>query len=257
MCNMVNMFNFLNMITTIVFLISLLFIYSLTPNNPSNACKVPNCLSCPESEQKCELCDDGYYLVNNTCSSCFIHCGKCTGPDLEDCQQCKNNYAFDYSRFCQFINKPNCLIANYNLTDCERCLEGYSFSEENICISRSCVKGCGKCIKDQQICDKCYEGFYSNNSICEECAQDCRVCVNGSIMGCRYCKYNYGFNKDHLCVKVGGGFCFYADPEEQRCAKCIPGYHLDIENNFCSVGEESKGNFIKIGILIVIFVFIL
>lgn len=231
----------------------ILLISGITSLEP-NACTVENCVECPSSDDKCEKCKSEYYLKDNTCDDCAINCQTCHGGLSNECDLCNDLYAFDYGGLCLKVGISKCLKTNENASKCIRCIDGASFSDDGkSCIGKPCPNGCGKCKNDGDTCTQCYEGFFLTGTKCKACFENCRECTSDAQKDCTYCTYNYGFNKEHKCIKVGGGNCFMADAEGKSCASCIPGYHLDTKTKKCEVGSApGSGSYLKLGLLAVL-----
>lgn len=162
-------------------------------------------------------------------------------------------YGLDYDNNCVKSNTKYCLSVSMDRKTCRECVEGYSLNAEGICIQRECTsKGCVKCIDGKSICDECAEGFYKSETECKKCSSNCRKCDDSTEAKCTYCNYNYGFNGEHKCIKVGGGFCLNADPEGKSCAECIPGYYFDNDKQFCMEGKKGSAGYLKIGFLLLL-----
>ena len=52
------------------------------------------CTSCDSEEfEKCDECEEGYYLKDGGCKYCGFYCKKCTSRDI--CLECEEDYVFD------------------------------------------------------------------------------------------------------------------------------------------------------------------
>ena len=81
------------------------------------------CKTC-ESNEKCEICYDGYYLDGNKCKKCSDNCYTCSkGPELNGNQnyiKCKQDSIYKY-----LINDEN------NLSCVDICPESTFLDEQN------------------------------------------------------------------------------------------------------------------------------
>lgn len=75
--------------------------FMLTSQGDCDPCdKIEGCLSC--SENKCNLCKDGYFLNNRKCQRCdqtMPHCTYCT--DAQTCNSCEENITVLKDNSCE------------------------------------------------------------------------------------------------------------------------------------------------------------
>ena len=99
------------------------------------------CKSC-SSDEKCDICDEGYKLEDNICVECYPSCKYCSekseDSEKQNCIECKNNF---------YLYGNNCL---------EECPVGYFKNNSN----------CSKC---HQNCKTCSKDFNNENQNCESC----------------------------------------------------------------------------------------
>lgn len=96
---------------------------------------------------------------------------------------------------------------------CNKCKDKYYVSADSICLPEEpgCVYQKGKCAY-------CNYPFKMH-----EASQKCRIdgCLEAIPAGCTKCKYPYEKNQNNICQIPN---C--AVTEDNRCARCNPGYHL-------------------------------
>lgn len=99
------------------------------------------CKSC-SSDEKCDICYEGYKLEGNICVECYPSCKYCSekseDSEKQKCIECKDNFYF------------------YNNNCLEGCPEGYFKNNSN----------CSKC---HQNCKTCSKDFNNENENCESC----------------------------------------------------------------------------------------
>ncbi|MCQ2817258.1 MAG: hypothetical protein MJ252_08340, partial [archaeon] len=193
-------------------------------------CSVYGCTSCPDSDEKCLKCNDEFFLSENgTCLNCASNCRQCKDDSVDTCTSCNNGYALAHNNYCVKVNTKYCLKSDMSMKYCMECIEGYTLDNNGNCVQKKCQsEGCAQCIDNESICTVCKEGFFLEGKECKPCAENCRKCSDSSLAQCSLCNYDYGFNSEHKCIKVGSGFCLNSDKEEKTCDECIPGFHLNI-----------------------------
>ncbi|KAK8896644.1 hypothetical protein M9Y10_014556 [Tritrichomonas musculus] len=117
-------------------------------------CAREHCLNCEKSDNsKCTKCEDGY--SGTECKPCedenCIDCRK----GIDKCDECDEGYYL--SRYkCIAIGISNCIAVSYSDT-CTKCAEGYTVDDGE------CVKceneECANCYGFNGICSECKEGY--------------------------------------------------------------------------------------------------
>ena len=195
-----------------------------------------HCNECNEEESLCNKCETGYYPDEN---------GGCS-----------------YTPNCELSYKGKCLKCKDNFILIGE--EGYLSNDIKICKSLDSenIQNCEKINMDNGICEKCVEGFYLNkgdkkcnkiencfsskNGICQRCIdwyyldrkeEKCKSQYNIFF----YCKESYDGTKCDICnddyylinqnTCVGTNYC--SEGTQGLCEKCISGYYLSKENNYC------------------------
>lgn len=76
--------------------------------------KTKTCYKCKEgcssctNYYDCQLCNDGYFLINNICNKCFPDCKKCTGPYENQCYEWYLGESEDTESFIDKEINENC-----------------------------------------------------------------------------------------------------------------------------------------------------
>ncbi|KAL4451057.1 hypothetical protein ABPG74_021379, partial [Tetrahymena malaccensis] len=151
-----------------------------------------NCLSCDGADQ-CQLCADGFYILNGKCNQCDSTCALC--GDNGACTKCvdtKYGQIFNNICICQqgFCPDQNNICQSLNTNDiCEIpiCDKGFYFDYQKL-ICLKCDNSCQTCKNSQTQCLQCSSGYYkSTDSSCQKCHQSCQECNDNSISSCIQC----------------------------------------------------------------------
>ncbi|ELP90172.1 protein serine/threonine kinase, putative [Entamoeba invadens IP1] len=135
--------------------------YYLKEGNCYESQKMPNCLSTVNSE--CYNCENGFYLVNESCLKCIEIFPDCQSCNQYECLACQNN---------TWLNENNTCVDDTSFANCE-------------------VQG--------GVCQKCNDAFWFDFTTqkCEECSSGCAKCTNLTV--CESC--SIGYQKDeNLCI---------------------------------------------------------
>ena len=168
-----------------------------TGNN--ELCK--NCNTEQGKIDKCQDCNDGYYLSNNNdqtqCSLCPNNCQKCNGIDNYNvnCTECDTGYYLaqnevnQYSYYYNPIFFYTCLPCN--MTGCRQ----YK-TNSNTCICIDCISSETERIKNGDM-DNEYKSCYGRCEIGE--LDKCKTCGN-NIGECGECNEGYFLNSEGKCI---------------------------------------------------------
>lgn len=233
-------------------------------NSQNSTCFEYSCQECLTPDYgTCTKCRDEFKLVDGTCPCSDLNCALCyTGlAGLHICKLCKNGY-YNYQNdcYCDIIDCEHC-----SENKCLKCKTGYSYSitsnlcekqleeEKLICYDSNCdacyspEKGaCETCKEgydvDKGECfelpkpdsyNKCPQGFYLKNNICERICDgvncstksyyyflcdinECLVCSNNVLQIFSEC------DNSENCLMEGCLNCITND----ECLICIQGYYL-------------------------------
>ena len=255
--------------------------------------KIENCLECGKGEQSntCAKCKDKYFLFfhNLYCVECDnstygqVGCGgNCDGSRFSTdgfayCNKndCKDGfYNLEGICFRCADGSPGCKKCRIQENDnegeenknktyiCEECLNNQYRLDEQYGICIHCIKGyCAKCHYDDNnnnICDKCYNGFYLSNNICKKCHDpvdigngQCRVCSDDETdynSGPCWCNTYYTQSSHSSCASCPENcpYCEYnVEKQKTECLRCDPGYAVNSEKTCTSCGEGCEFCFLN------------
>ncbi|KAL4461137.1 hypothetical protein ABPG73_001250 [Tetrahymena malaccensis] len=216
-------------------------------NSACKTCSGPtgkDCEKCKDGLYKrsdlgniCQICNEesGFYTdkPNQECKACDSSCLKCSGPQNNQCTECKNDDKLNEQNMC----KPCDTSSNYYIdgiyckkchSDCKTCKGGnqneckqcvydrYFFNNDHIC--KQCHQDCSTCNGETQFdCQKCFKnGYYlstgqqkkcvqcdfnqyNDGTNCQNCIANCLSCDNGTQ--CKKCEKNYPKTKGGICGK--------------------------------------------------------
>ncbi|EKE39731.1 hypothetical protein ENUP19_0364G0044 [Entamoeba nuttalli] len=211
--------------------------------NPNEYFNGLNCISCGEyctlcsTTGICEGCENGYYLHKelNEYDQIVFQCkpnpiSNCIEYNKGKCISCNNGtYSNNYQCLPCHVTCLNCVL---NSKTCLSCISGFMI-QDNTCISaKQEIESCeifASEIKGE--CAKCKDFYYLNQSICERCSNNCKICNN--LTSCIECGINYFLNETgecesifHLtnCKEFGNKGCIYCDNDTYldgiRCVYC-------------------------------------
>jgi len=143
----------------------------------NGACKKPeNCKTGLDAEA-CQVCDEGYWVIENTqgiitkpCVECYVkNCAECADPFLDICMTCKPGY---------FLS-----------------------ADQKSCGTGKCDEHCLLCASGNT-CSKCAEGYYLSGNNCSPCydTTKCLTCSGPQITDCTACKTSYGYVQGEGCI---------------------------------------------------------
>ena len=159
-----------------------------TGNYSSNCLPCPdNCAFCDLHTFKCSVCNNGYFLHNNSCQKCMANCLFC--KDQRSCMRCKLNYQYKNSQ-CIKINPERMRI---NSTKGKE--EEHLQSNKDLLDSTSY---CDFSDSSNKTCMICAKGFYLGiDNTCKSCSSNCLFCRNQD-----YClKCEQGYNLEYIKAK--------------------------------------------------------
>ena len=193
------------------------------------------------------ICQEGYYLVNDTvCEKdiiCYHTCKSCKEEPKDEfhqnCLDCKEDYLFENGNCllncsngfekveneCKDCNITICKNFSINSCDCLKCEENYYLNESD-CYQ--CDSKCKTCFNNAKNCTSCYEKSFLYNGQCLECTDNCKEKESDSCK-CLSCNEGYFF-ENYQCKKCIDN-CKTCNNND-TCNSCFSGYIL--ENNLCN-----------------------
>ncbi|KAM3143284.1 hypothetical protein pb186bvf_004616 [Paramecium bursaria] len=181
--------------------------YLNTSNLKCKSC-ISNCAQCT-SQNSCQLCNSGYYNLNNVCNKCIQNCSDCTQSST--CTKCQAGYVLDINNQCSSCSS-NQLVINNQCQNCSSRCSSCSVNQQNCLI-------CENNRINPPLCN-CDDGYYEESSICIKCSDQCETCI--SKTDCIICAAN----------RIRPPFC-----------GCPPDSfeNLQIGNTYCSTCELGIG----------------
>ena len=180
-----------------------------------------SCLSCNGSPDTCTACAKGSELVGSVCkTSCIENCAACDEP----CSRCDIGYFVEGGKCSQCDN--NCRECSQNSKKCVSCRDGFKVYL-NSCVPL-CLDGCKVC---EYPCSSCKSGYLLKEGACEACDNVCATC-EGTRSKCTSCLTGFVLI-GQTCVQGCKANCLSCD---DPCSKCEDGYYpLNGSCNACDV----------------------
>ncbi|BFU25467.1 hypothetical protein CL6EHI_174920 [Entamoeba histolytica] len=170
----------------------------------------------------CYRCIQKYYPNGVKCEQCLEHCKLCSNE--KQCDVCEDGYQLINST-CVSLTTEHC--EHYGTLSCIKCESGY-YLDTLKCTK--CDSKCKECTSNN-ICSLCNEGYYLNNSKCislEEANK--KHCIKISKTGCIKCEIGY-YNKDGECLSCNSikPNCAVCNITSNKCIKCPEEYIMKEE----------------------------
>ena len=206
-----------------------------------------SCYNCSENNQKCQECNDGYYLNSSQCYKCDKTCKTCISE--YECDSCWENASLD-GAFCKCNSgygknlstglcdqcPYNCDLCEVDSTKCETCSAGLGL---NISQCLNCSESCIYCFDNFSECTLCDSHYYLNESECYECDPICGNCTNYNICSSCWpfaslapnnscvCDLGYGLDMDTSKCQECDSLCQVCTENKDECVKCDDHYGID------------------------------
>ena len=204
--------------------------------NNSNFCTKEGCAVCVTDEE-CDLCHQGYYLLGGVCKKCINGCSMCNND--ETCQYCLSGYELTSDKKCVFnVNKIDFNVNLYQKKKYQLLRTNYPDDfDANVAVQYSAVEECDshctKCDESQVTCKEC-DTLYKlvgTNKCNMSCSDD--NCIKCSIPylteQCDKCKEGYIANGKNCYLKCSDENCRYCSlvEDQEICTECFGQYKLD------------------------------
>lgn len=199
-----------------------------------NVCTYPdieNCSTCNPSKYKqgklcVDVCDDGYYIVGDTCTKCPTeNCKKCTTTGVctecqlneqlteqKKCIQCDGGKYSDDGKICSTCH-TSCRACNaateFNCTECATQNHGLATIDATYGTKPS-TTGSGKCVLN------CGPGAISKDDY-----KTCDFCADRT--GCKVCNGTLETDSCLECITSTDGLANNT-ASDHKCAPCKQGY---------------------------------
>ena len=91
-----------------------------------------------------------------------------------------------------------------------------------MCSTTDCVE-----CDDQDVCEKCMDGYWLDSLSCEMCDSSCLTCDGGAPEDCLSCQSPLSLASDGTCITCGTD-CRTCKPEDvDFCLTCLQEFSLD------------------------------
>ncbi|XP_068615246.1 proprotein convertase subtilisin/kexin type 5-like, partial [Brachionichthys hirsutus] len=176
-------------------------------------------------KDKCvDDCPNGYFASEESeeCVRCHADCATCDGPDIDDCNICRNRKAVRYNGECL----PRCPNTTYydkstnECRDCDRSCLTCSGHEASSCVSCDTNRqrdASGHCVWFGECSLRSYK---DQNGECRQCHKQCHRCSGPEKDRCLSCNEPY-FLLNNTCVaKCPVGYYAQDDDDDRVCERC-------------------------------------
>ncbi|XP_056135294.1 proprotein convertase subtilisin/kexin type 5-like [Lampris incognitus] len=222
----------------------------------------PNCKEC-NRDGLCKACAHYYYLHKDKCVDdcpagyfvseeqqecvrCHADCASCDGPDVDDCNVCKNLKAVRYNGEC-LARCPTNTYHDMATSECRVCdgscltCSGPEPSSCLSCASDMRKDETGHCVWYSQCSLRSYMG---EDGACQLCHPMCHRCSGSGNHHCLSCNAPH-FLLNNTCVEE----CpegYYGDKDEHACKVCHPSCkscvgHHSVQCATCKPGFYRQG----------------
>ncbi|KAM9742841.1 proprotein convertase subtilisin/kexin type 5b isoform 1-T1 [Menidia menidia] len=213
------------------------------------------CQMCSEyyflHDDKCvDDCPAGYFASEKQqeCVRCHADCASCDGPDIDDCDVCRNPKAVRYNGEC-LPTCPNNTFHDKSTNECRDCdksclsCSGHGPSNCLTCDPNRRKDASGHCVWYSQCSLNTY---MSPNGECKQCHTLCDRCSGPGEKRCLSCK-EPRFLMNNTCVKECPVGYYAEDRDERRCERChyscqsCVGHH-SVQCDTCKPGFFKQGS---------------
>ena len=203
-----------------------------------NDCKastiVESCKTYSQSEDKCTVCEYGYYLDSSAChprekTKASVQC-KELNQEKDECLTCNPNFTLNTDKNGCLAIIPDCddnaVDVNNNIT-CTKCLPGYGKDNAGLCQKQE-VEHCKTHTTDTLTCDLCDPDYYTADAgkkCLPNTVENCKV-KSTTANECETCN-EYFFkdaSKHNSCSLQNIDFCETFTVNENVCTKCMEGF---------------------------------
>jgi hypothetical protein len=233
------------------------------PNFTGTKCveKLNYCLRASANGEKfCEICQEGFTLINNNCVQNDIT--NCIEFGVEQnaliCLKCSNEYYLYNKKFCLQGRVENCYQYFENQPGkCEQCKDEYAIfniqTGDSLCVpffNQNCNKWNSASTNGNFECSECKENYFIDDyssgyksTLCfgplniENCS-DVSVNIssgNDLTYQCETCENQYfKYNSGTACLVLDSvDYCSEYSTDDNRCLSCENNYYLDYTGKIC------------------------
>ena len=205
-------------------------------NSSTFACTAYTVLNCAvyfPTDDKCLLCDEGYFMSQDTEKQCDpITVENCAtfSRQFDQCLTCRHGFYLDITQKCIPHTRMNCRLYSQFKDECELCEDGYYLDDVKNCKENFLV-GCEIPKQNEQRCVKCLTGYWLNvdKKLCEpHTVQHCSL-FDSKANKCLACDdASYMDSSTSKCVQYSAALnCETFHPKEDKCVSCLDGFYLD------------------------------
>ena len=227
-----------------------------------------NLSSCKLSldNQKCEICDDEYYLDDD--GKC-VQTQYCSESENLICKKCKEGYYLTSYNLC--TNTDGCEVAHKPTSICTYCKKEYYLDKKDYTcksnLENNQFKYCKEILFNQ--CTSCVYNYYlgedyqcsttpncieSENGICQTCSKYYHLgldnictnvdkCIRTYLGSCVECEDGYYYNKlNRTCLKMEDNFynCRISCDDGEKCCECKDNFYLFENDDLCHDNTENE-----------------
>jgi len=183
--------------------------------------------------EKCDQCDDGFYLDKYRNCSRSNYCEKV--GSFGQCRKCIDGFYLTSSGDSCTKDK-NCYKGNKDFGICLSCKNNYYLDNINkICKSNQENNEFKYCILANEFCYQCIFGYQVGEDNKCSTSYNCAESENGI---CIKCKNNYFMGLDNRCISLE--HCIYSNKYSEDCLECEDNFYYERKNKTCLL---SKTNF--------------
>ena len=219
----------------------------------ANACQpvtqVEHCHTFAASENKCQICEPGYF-GNSAGDSCSFRTlpsiSQCAELNLiaDECSACDPKYSLTQNNQKCFKDIENCKNQdqsqgsdpNETSHTCTLCLPEFYLIGNNRCMPSNIPK-CKQHASNENKCEICELTFYPNNAGAECAAQNLPNCLSytTNTNECQDCESDHYITNSKTCEPKSITGCIqYAEGDTNTCAKCESHRYLASSNSLCN-----------------------
>ena len=197
------------------------------------------------SEDVCLQCSDRYYFNKN--GVCCEVQGTCEQFNAQEgiCEVCYEGYSVVNGR-CEKVDKTaaqNQGCALWNQGVCVQCSKRWYFNADRVCVPVSDL--CSSWDDESGVCESCYYGYIVEEGACvvhddtSIVPESNPLCKTWSDKACIECADRSWFNADGICSAVSAQ-CNTFDKATGFCLSCFAGY--DNVDGECVYSPENTAN---------------
>lgn len=205
---------------------------------------VPKCLSHLSNQNKCEICDSGYYPSSDSVSCMEQSLDKCLSYETNknECSKCEESYYITATKTCELKYVSFCVeLSTGDTNTCEKCDNlRYLNGDKTSCLFISYSTNCNSTDGINDACLECKPGFFMNSNSCR--STDNRLnsqydanCAGNTLTslttGCTRCAQNFSLllptDPSTTFADLNTRKCSSIDSSTGNCNQCDETYQLN------------------------------